>query len=163
MTSIDPDDDQPLDPTPKGKEPEKRLVGKWGNETINLGYVVVPSVILRAQARLHIDAAGLAVLIHLLDHWWQPDSMPWPSKKALAERLGVSEKTIQRAMVRLEREGHIKREERYRSNRGRTSNRYDLSPLVAKLKPIAEEMAKAKAEADKLKHKATRPGPRVRR
>lgn len=144
------------------KESDKVLERKWGKVILRPGFTVVPSVILRAQARLHINATELAVLLHLLDHWWQPDDMPWPAKKALAERLGVSLKTVQRAIVKLEQEGLLRRESRYRQHGGRTSNLYDLSPLVAKLAPIVEEMETAAAEAESLKRKATRPGLRRR-
>lgn len=146
----------------KPKENEKVLERKWGRAVLKPGFTVVPSVILRAQARLHIDATELAVLLHLIDHWWQPDGMPWPAKKVIAGRLGVSLKTVQRAIVRLEEEGLLRRQPRFRQHGGRTSNLYDLSPLVAKLEPIVEEMEQADVEADKLKRTATRPGLRRR-
>lgn len=143
----------------KPKDSVKALDAKWGGPVLAGGYAVVPSVILKAQARLHIDAMQLAVLIHLIDYWHRPDNMPWPKKATLAERLGVSEKTIQRAMAGLEAEGLIQREKRFRpDNGGRTSNRYDLSPLVERLKGLAEEMEAARVEAEKIKREATRPG-----
>lgn len=37
---------------------------RWGKNVIKAGYTVVPSIILRAQARLHINAVELAVLPH---------------------------------------------------------------------------------------------------
>lgn len=84
--------------------------------------------------------------------------MPFPSKKRLAERLGVSDKTVQRAMKRLEDEGLIKRERRSHASGGQASNRYDLSPLVEKLKPIAHDMVAARDEAAATRRAASRPG-----
>ena len=107
---------------------------------------------------VRIGPNELAVLIHLIDHWWQPDAMPWPSKKTLAERLGVSTKTVQRAIVVLEEEGLLLRKERYHKAGGRTSNEYDLSPLVARLKDIAEDMDDASKKAKAVKKAAERPG-----
>lgn len=152
----------PLHPAPP--EADKRSLEKrWSKEVLEPGFTFVPSVILRAQARLHIDAVELTVLLHLIDHWWDDDTMPFPSKKRLAERLGVSDKTIQRAMKRLEDEGLIRREARSHSSGGQASNRYDLSPLVEKLKPIAADMTRARDEAAATRRAASRPGLKRRR
>lgn len=146
-------------PDPKSSDEEKILTRKWGKEIMAANYTVVPSVLIRGQERLGINATELAVLINLLDHWWEADKMPWPSKGLIAERLQVSEKTVQRAIVRLETGGLLKRSPRYNQKTGgRTSNEYDLSPLVAALKPIAIDMAKADKDAQALKKQAQRPG-----
>ena len=79
-------------------------------------------------------------------------------EKTLAERLGVSTKTVQRAIVVLEEEGLLLRKERYHKAGGRTSNEYDLSPLVARLKDIAKDMDDASKEAKAVKKAAERPG-----
>jgi predicted transcriptional regulator len=143
---------------PPKKESKSSLEKRWSKEVLEPGFTFVPSVILRAQARLHIDATELAVLLHLIDHWWEDDTMPFPSKKRLADRLGVSDKTVQRAMKRLEDEGLIKREARSHASGGQASNRYDLSPLVEKLKPIARDMIDARDQAAAARRAASRPG-----
>ncbi|MFC6199394.1 helix-turn-helix domain-containing protein [Ponticaulis profundi] len=144
--------------------PDKKLLEKrWGKEVFANGYLVIPSILLRAQARLHIDCVELAVLLHLLDHWWSDDKMPFPSKRRLGERLGRSAKTIQRAMVRLEEEGLIRRKARKNSAGGQTSNLYDLTPLVEKLQPIAKEMLEAKADAKQTIRSSERPGHKLRK
>ena len=120
---------------------------RWSEEVLEPGFTVIPSVILRAQARLGINAIELAVLLHLIDHWWEDDTKPLPSKKRLAARLGVSDKTVQRAAKRLDEGGLIRREKRSRGSGSATSNCYDLSPLVEKLKSIATDMAKAPDQA----------------
>ena len=51
------------------------LASKWSKETIDIGYAVLPSALLRGQARLKIGANELAVLVHLIDHWWRPGEM----------------------------------------------------------------------------------------
>ncbi|MBQ4823960.1 helix-turn-helix domain-containing protein [Leisingera sp. HS039] len=146
----------------KNAEDERTLSRKWGKATIDLGYTVIPSALLRGQARLGIGPNELAVLLHLLDHWWRPDEMPWPSKKTIAERLGVSTKTVQRAIVGLEQASLLRRNERYHKTGGRTSNEYDLRPLVERLKPIVADMAKAEKDSKATKRAAERPGLRKR-
>lgn len=166
MTETENDDKAsnviPLKPGKKPQQEEKVLNQKWGEDTMQANYTVVPSALLKGQARLRINATELALLIHLMDHWWQADKMPWPSKKTLAERLGVGPKTIQRAMAHLEQEELIKRVPRFNKTGGRSSNEYDLSPLVQRLKPIASDLVKAAEEAKQIKKKAERPGLKIR-
>jgi predicted transcriptional regulator len=136
------------------QDDKNSLNAKWGKQTMDVGFTVLPSVLLRSQARLKIKCNELAVLVHLIEHWWKPGSMPWPSKKTIAERLGVSDKTVQRAMVKLEKEKLIQRNSRFlKTSKGRTSNEYDLAPLVDRLKEIAAETATADAEAKTKKWK----------
>ncbi len=78
------------------RESEKVLRIKW-RTSLDMGWTVIPSALLRGLPRLHLGATDLATLICLIDYWWAPESAPWPSKRALAERLGVSQKTIQRS------------------------------------------------------------------
>lgn len=151
----------PLDSHRKKNTPEdeRTLSQKWGKETMAANYTVIPCALLRGQARLHIGPNELAVLIHLIDHWWRPDAMPWPSKRTIAERLGVSSKSVQRAIASLEKEGLVTRKARFLKNGGgRTSNEYDLSPLVERLRPIAADMEKASQDAKAVKKAAERPG-----
>ncbi len=145
-------------------EDRKRLTDKWGAETMKAGFTVVPGVLLRCQARLHIGAMELAVLVHLLEHWWNPHDMPWPSKKKIAERLNVSQRTVQRATARLEEEGLLVKRDRYLPNSGgRTSNAYDLAPLVARLQNLAAEVNAEETEAQERRRAITRPGARTTR
>jgi predicted transcriptional regulator len=137
-----------------GTDDKNTLNTKWGKQTMAVGFTVLPSVLLRSQARLKIKCNELAVLVHLIEHWWTPGTMPWPSKKTLGERLGVSDKTVQRAIVKLEKAKLIQRNSRFlKSSRGRTSNEYDLTLLVERLQEIAEETIKADAEAKTKKWK----------
>ena len=151
---------QLVDRRPK-PETERVLKAKW-RTSLRAGWTVIPSVLVRALPRLHLDANGLAVLICLIDYWWAPEDLPWPSKKLLAETLGVSERTIQRTLRRLQEEKLITAEARYLSAGGQTSNRYDLSPLVARLEEITKDVLAADAVAKKNRRSATRPGARSR-
>lgn len=131
---------------------------RWGKNVIRAGYTVVPSIILRAQARLHINAVDLAVLLHLLDHWWDNAEMPFPSKQRIADRLDVSTKTVQRAIVKLEKEGLVRRVARSNGNGGQASNLYDLQPLIDRIRPIADEDLEARKKAADLRRSVGRNG-----
>jgi len=77
-------------------ERRKTSEEKWGKPVIDLGFSIVPSLILRAQQRLGLNPTQLAVLLQLMDYWWNTARKPYPSKQALSERLGLSTRTVQR-------------------------------------------------------------------
>lgn len=148
-----------LPPKGVGQATDKKVLEeRWTKGVLDPGFVVIPSVLLRAQKRLHIDSVELAVLLHLIDHWWDNDDMPFPSKKRLGERIGVSDKTVQRAIKKLEDEKLIKRVKRHNKSGGQTSNIYDLTPLIERLKPIAKELVEAREEAKETRRSPEKPG-----
>lgn len=67
---------------------------KWGNSVLDLGFTIIPSLLLKAQARLNLSAQELVVLLQIIDHWWDAEHWPFPGKKALAERLNLTTKQI---------------------------------------------------------------------
>ena len=77
------------------------FVGKWGEQTSDLGWTAVPIALLFLQGKLKISPIEMNVLINLLMHWWKLDQLPYPSQDAIAYRIGVSKRTIQRAVVKL--------------------------------------------------------------
>lgn len=150
--------------TTKKPDSTKTSEEKWGKVTMSQGFTMVPSILLQSQRRLDIKAVELAVLLHILEHWWKADDLPWPKKQTIAERLQVSEKTVQRATAKMEAQGLITRIDRFlANNNGRTSNAYDPAGLVARLHDIAEEVAKVKAESKEKKWKAQNVVPKTRK
>ncbi len=139
------------------KESEK----KWGKAVIARGFLIIPSMIVRAQARLGIDARQLTVLLHLADHWWEAERLPYPSKKTIAERMRVTPRHVQRYLTALETHGLIRRIERKSAQGGRMNNAYDLSGLVAKLKKLEPDFRKEEEEAKARWRAVEKPGRRV--
>jgi hypothetical protein len=135
---------------PSEKESEK----KWGKDVMSHGACIFPSILLQAQGRLRVSAQEMVVLLQLAEHWWTAASKVYPSKEVIAQRVGLSTKQVQRHIRRLEQLQLVQRKERYRSGGSRTTNEYDLSGLVARLKEIEPEIAKAK----KLRAAATKAG-----
>jgi DNA-binding MarR family transcriptional regulator len=125
------------------KESEK----KWGRDVLARGFLIVPAMIVRAQARLGLDAAHLNVLLHLADHWWQAARLPYPSKARIAERMGVTPRQVQRYLTALEKRGFITRLERRGPQGGRLNNAYNLSGFVAALKKLEPEFKKEQQDA----------------
>lgn len=138
-----------FDPKDK-KESEK----KWGKAVMSHGYCIFPSILLQAQGRLGVSAQEMIVLLQLAEHWWKFTNKVYPSKDLIAQRVGLSTKQVQRHIKQLEELKLVQRKERYRTGGSRTTNEYDLSGLVAKLKTIEPDFAEVK----RLKTAATLSG-----
>lgn len=131
---------------------------KWGANVMEQGFCMIPSLLLRAQRRLHLNPSQLAVLLQIIDHWWEAGRKPYPSKKELSSRLGISERQVQRYITDLEDEGLLRRQERYGEHGGRQTNIYDLQGLVDKLTEIEPEFREAREQARKSRRAAASPG-----
>lgn len=127
---------------------------KWGEDVMKLGFCMIPSLIFRAQQRLAINPTQLAILLQLADYWWDADKKPFPSKKALSERLGIGERQIQRYIADMEKAGLVKRIDRFGDNNSRLSNHYDLSGLVERLKKLEPDFTESEKEI-KIKRRKT--------
>ena len=138
---------------PKKATAEKESERKWGVAVMKLGYCVLPSILLQAQARLLVTPQEMMVLLQLVEHWWTKDGTVYPSKEQLADRIGLSQKQIQRHVKSLETKKLIKRIPRTYKGR-KTSNEYDLQGLVTKLQEIEPDMTKAR----ELRSAAAKPG-----
>ncbi|MDC8635654.1 helix-turn-helix domain-containing protein [Xanthomonas hortorum] len=86
------------------------------------------------QGRLNNTQA--MICIHLLDYWHHEDRRPFPSKRDLARRMGVTEKTIQTNISALEKAGIIRREYRKTASGDFNSNIYHLDGLINKVREI---------------------------
>lgn len=67
----------------------------WGSAVHKHGYAGIPSILIQAQRRLGINPIQMNIIVQLLDYWFEPSRRPFPSKKELANRIGVTDKTIQ--------------------------------------------------------------------
>jgi predicted transcriptional regulator len=149
----------PLRPSKDGRASEK----KWGKKVIDLGFCIVPSLLLRAQHRLGLNPTQLAILLQLCDFWWDEARKPHPGKKLLAQRLGIGERQVQRYIAELEQAGLVQRIERRAAHGGKMTNHYDLSGLVNRLKELEPEFRKVEDQAKAARRAVGRRGYRARR
>ncbi len=108
------------------------------------GYTGISLVLIKAHRRLGITPLQMNIIIQLLSYWHDPDRPPFPSKKELADRIGVTSKTIQNNIRALENVGLIKREQRKTASGDWKSNIYHLDGLVEQIRKIEPDFAKAK-------------------
>ena len=116
---------------------ERPIRARWG-DALNGGFVVIPNVLLRKQAELKLDCDDLAVLANLFASWWKEDEFPFPRTSTLAYRTGLSTRTVQRRVKRLETLGLLQRivTKTRIGEEVRTVTRYDLGGIVTKLKEL---------------------------
>jgi predicted transcriptional regulator len=132
-------------PTVRKESSTERI---WGKAVYGHGYAGIPSILLKAQRRIGISPLQMNIVIQLLDYWHEPTRRPFPTKRDLANRIGVAEKTIQNNVRELEKAGLISRESRKTAAGDYASNIYHLDGLIAKVKALEPEFT---AERQKRK------------
>lgn len=147
----------------KGKSSRARsFEEKWGVTAGKVGFTMIPTSLLRGAGRLQLDPPKFAIILQLLEHWWERDRDPYPSKETIARRVKLSPRQVQRHIAALEAEGLVQRNERRAPGRGKTSNGYDLSGLVARVAKLSEEILEENEEARKRRTALEKPGLRKR-
>lgn len=117
-------------------ETDWRSEEKWG-EAARGGFQIVPDIVLKKQSELGLSATEMLVLLNITSHWWYAEQRPFPRAGTIATRMGVDQRTVQRALKRLEDLGLVRREvEKGKDGRERTV--CDLTGLVAKLEKLVE-------------------------
>ena len=102
------------------------------------GFTAVPDVLIRSQSHLNLSANEMVVILNLLLHWWEGDGQwPYPRLSTIANRMGVTRRTVERAILSLESKGLLMRLEGEFSPDGLTVRRFDLSGLVSELQVAA--------------------------
>ncbi|RWD02073.1 MAG: helix-turn-helix domain-containing protein [Mesorhizobium sp.] len=111
-----------------------RIKDRWG-VAVEPGFQAVPDVLILRQCKLGISSEELNVLLNLTLHWWRAEDVVFPRSSTIAFRMGVSLRSVQRALKGLEAKGLIAR---HKTGDGRTY--YDLKPLQARLASAATRL-----------------------
>lgn len=111
---------------------KSNVYSKWGEAAL-AGFQAVPDLLLRRQHELRLNTTDLVVLLNILMHWWYADSPPFPRPTSIAQRMGLSVRSVQRSVKDLEAMGFIRRSHDWRGNAV-----LDPSGLVARLGEIAQ-------------------------
>lgn len=86
--------------------PVDTIAERWG-DAVASGFTVVPNSLIRAQAELGLTPNDIVVLLNLLVHWWHHDRLPFPRTNVIAKRTGLSQRTVQRALKSLQKNGLV--------------------------------------------------------
>ena len=71
---------------------------KWKAGGLSLGWTAVPTVLFFIQNEKKLSPVAFNTLLNLIVHWWNLQEWPHPSMESLAIRMGVSVRTVQRAI-----------------------------------------------------------------
>lgn len=135
----------------EGDEERQRRYGVWPGRIKKHGFVMVPNILISYQRRLGLSSQQLNTVLVLLSYWWDRDRLPFPSKALIANRMGVSERTVQRNLQELENAGYITRISRRFRGRGQSSNSYSLQGLIDRLLALEDEYAASAEKVERFK------------
>lgn len=142
----------------KRKKSSTELI--FGSDVIAHGYTGVPNIMVRAQSRLGLNAAQFTILIQLLSYYMDPWRPPFPTKRQLRDRTGLSDATLKKHMKALENAGFIQREQQVTGAGDFGSNIYHLDGLIAKLHKLVPDFDKEREERDESRRKSETPNAR---
>ena len=124
-------------PLAASRQPEGFQLRKWGGAA-KAGYQLVPNVLFRAQKKLGLDAVDVVILLNLSLHWWSPTNLPFPPPAAIANRMGLSRRTVERRIKNLEKKELIRRTPSQVEGVPQR-RRYELGGLVERLGVAASD------------------------
>ena len=111
------------------------------------GFTAVPGVLIRYQDELGLSATELVVLLNLIAHWWRGEELPYVRPTMIARRMGVGSRTVDRALLSLQRKGLVQRLAPEKREGRTTIRRFELQGLVGKLEMMADWHRTAMAQA----------------
>jgi hypothetical protein len=112
---------------------------KWG-DAARAGFQPVPDTLLVKQRELGLDPTDIVVLLNLTSFWWFRDAPPFPRTNVIANRMGVTVRTVQRSMKKLEDKGYIRRDE-FNDGAGKIMPAVYFEGLIDKLVSLAKSDA----------------------
>ena len=75
----------------------RQLKDRWGDELVEAGWVGLPTTLLERQRALGLDAIDVTIILHIAKHWWDAGSLPFPSKRSIAQMMGIHPRTVAEA------------------------------------------------------------------
>jgi predicted transcriptional regulator len=113
--------------------------------------------LIRGQRRLGINTTQMNIILQLLEYWVDPARKPFPTKKDIANRIGVTDKTVQTNIRELEKAGLVRRETRRTAAGDYNSNIYHLDGLIERVKKLEPEFAAEKEKKARAKRDVETP------
>ena len=103
-----------------------------------VGWVAVPHVLIRYQARLGLTYGELNYVLHILCHKWT-GQWPWVAVSGVVKATGHHERNIRSRKESLQKKGYLVCREQRLEDGGRGADEHDLSGLFAALERLAIE------------------------
>jgi DNA-binding MarR family transcriptional regulator len=132
---------------------DSRVSARYG-EAANAGWSPIPDVLLFNQHKLKIQSDDLVVLLNFMAHYYVKNEMPFIRPTTIAKRMGVSQRSVQRSIARLYKQGYIWKGKH--KELGHIT--YDLTPLIEKLQPLGAERIDDKKRRQEIRSVAQQDG-----
>lgn len=133
----------------------------FGTKVMDHGYTALPNILMRGQKRLGISTTQFNIVAQLMSYWFDPARAPFPSKRDLALRMGITEQTLRINIKALEERGLVQREQWKTSAGDYGSNRYHLDGLVKALKKLEPDFDEERKERKQSKSLTEKPNARA--
>lgn len=117
----------------------QKIAELWGRDVVAPGFAALPSIILEKQSALGLEPIDINIIMQIVKHWRQKDNLPFPSKRRIADAIGIHPRTVQRRITSMVNAGFIRRVERRNTMKGTMSTSYDFSGLIKLAVPFANE------------------------
>lgn len=127
----------------------KIIEKRWSKSLAKAGWTALPNIILDKQHALELEPIDINILMQIAKHWWQAEAAPFPSIETIALAIGVTTRTVQRRITKMEKAKLIERNVRHYARGGQKSNAYTFKGLIDRCTPFAEE---AIAERERRKN-----------
>lgn len=147
--------------TRKPAPPKSSTEKIFGTKVFSHGYTGIPNILLRGQKRLGISATQFNIIAQLMSYWINPERPPFPSKRELAGRIGITEQTLRINIKALEDQGLVVREQRITAHGDYGSNTYKLDGLVRKLKELEPDFEEERKEREVARSLTEKPNARA--
>jgi hypothetical protein len=136
--------------TATGQVGQLKIIEKrWSRPLAKAGWTALPNIILDKQRALDLEPIDINILMQIAKHWWQAEAAPFPSIETIALAIGVTPRTVQRRIAKMEKAKLIERNVRRYARGGQKSNAYTFKGLIDRCTPFAEE---AIAERERRKN-----------
>jgi predicted transcriptional regulator len=153
--------EQTTNKTNRTKNPKSSTERIFGAKVMSHGYTALPNILLRSQKRLGINTTQFNIIAQLLSYWIDPARPPFPSKRDLAQRIGVTPQTLRINIAALEERGFVLREQWKTSAGDFGSNRYHLDGLIRKLKELEPDFSAERKERQESRALTEKPNARA--
>ena len=132
----------------------------FDTDVMGHGYTGVPNIMMRAQSLLGLNLAQFNVLIQLLSYYINPKRPPYPTKRELRTRIGLSDTTPKKYLREIKQAGFVRREQPVTKAGDFGSNIYHLDGLIKKLKKLVPDFDKEREEHKEMRSISERPNAR---
>lgn len=136
----------------------KVIEKRWSKPLTKAGWTALPNIVLDKQAALGLEPIDVNILMQIGKALVAAGGRAVSGGRyQLADAIGVTPRTVQRRIAKMEKSQLIERNTRYYARGGQRSNAYTFKGLIERCTPFAEE-AIAERERRKTKERT-----RVRR